>query len=295
MRNWLQQFGLIALGTCLGAMLCLTLSAVAQLEAAPTSSLPVEELRTLTEVFGRIKSDYVEPVDDKKLITGAINGMVSDLDPHSAYLEGEDFQELENETSGEFGGLGMEVGMEDGFVKVVSPIDDSPAARANIKSGDLIVKIDDTMVKSMTLDDAIKLMRGKPGTTITLVIVRKGREKPLIVTLTRSIIKIQSVKSTLLEPGYAYLRITQFQEHTGVDLVKAIDTLFKKNGGPVKGIVLDLRNDPGGLLNGAVAVSAAFLPPKTLVVSTDGRSEDAKHKFYATAEDYLRGTRDDYL
>src|SRR5271154_2638120 len=178
MRNRLQQFGLITLGIVLGVMLSLNFSAVAQHEAAPTSSLPVEELRTLTEVFGRIKSDYVEPVDDKKLITGAINGMVSDLDPHSAYLEGEDFQELENETSGEFGGLGMEVGMEDGFVKVVSPIDDSPAARANIKSGDLIVKIDDTMVKSMTLDDAIKLMRGKPGTTITLVIVRKGREKP---------------------------------------------------------------------------------------------------------------------
>ena len=295
MRNWLQQFGLIALGTCLGAMLCLTLSAVAQLEAAPTSSLPVEELRTLTEVFGRIKSDYVEPVDDKKLITGAINGMVSDLDPHSAYLEGEDFQELENETSGEFGGLGMEVGMEDGFVKVVSPIDDSPAARANIKSGDLIVKIDDTMVKSMTLDDAIKLMRGKPGTTITLVIVRKGREKPLIVTLTRSIIKIQSVKSTLLEPGYAYLRITQFQEHTGENLVKAIDTLFKKNGGPVKGIVLDLRNDPGGLLNGAVAVSAAFLPKDVLVVYTDGRTEDSKMRLTANPDNYLRGDGADYL
>ena len=182
MRNWLQQFGLIAFGACLGAMLCLTLSAVAQLEGAPTSSLPVEELRTLTEVFGRIKSDYVEPVDDKKLITGAINGMVSDLDPHSAYLEGEDFQELEVGTKGEFGGLGIEVGMEDGFVNVVSPIDDTPAARANIKSGDLIVKIDDTAVKGMTLNDAVKRMRGKPGTQITLTLVRKGGSKPCSIS-----------------------------------------------------------------------------------------------------------------
>ncbi len=295
MRNQLQKFGLIALGVLIGVMLSLNFSAVAQHEAAPTSSLPVEELRTLTEVFGRIKSDYVEPVDDKKLITGAINGMVSDLDPHSAYLEGEDFLDLEVGTKGEFGGLGLEVGMEDGFVKVVSPIDDSPAARADIKPGDLIVKLDDTAVKGMTLNDAVKRMRGKPGSQITLTIVRKGSLKPLVVTLTRSIIKIQSVKSTLLEPGYAYLRITQFQEHTGENLVKAVDALFKKNDGPVKGIVLDLRNDPGGLLNGAVAVSAAFLPKNVLVVYTDGRTEDSKMRLTANPDNYLRGDTADYL
>ncbi len=295
MRSRLQQFGLIALGALLGVMLSLNFSAVAQHEAAPTSTLPVEELRTLTEVFGRIKSDYVEPVDDKKLITGAINGMVSDLDPHSAYLEGEDFLDLEVGTKGEFGGLGLEVGMEDGFVKVVSPIDDSPAARADIKPGDLIVKLDDTAVKGMTLNDAVKRMRGKPGSQITLTIVRKGSLKPLVVTLTRSIIKIQSVKSTLLEPGYAYLRITQFQEHTGENLVKAVDALFKKNDGPVKGIVLDLRNDPGGLLNGAVAVSAAFLPKNVLVVYTDGRTEDSKMRLTANPDNYLRGDTADYL
>jgi len=293
MRNRLQQLGLVTLGVFLGVMLSLNFSAVAQHETP--SPLPVEELRTLTEVFGRIKSDYVEPVDDKKLITGAINGMVSDLDPHSAYLEGEDFRDLEVGTKGEFGGLGIEVGMEDGFVKVVSPIDDSPAARADIKPGDLIVKLDDTAVKGMTLGDAVKRMRGKPGTQITLTIVRKGSSKPLVVTLTRSIIKIQSVKSTLLEPGYIYLRVTQFQEHTGENLAKAIDTLFKQNNGPVKGIVLDLRNDPGGLLNGAVAVSAAFLPKDALVVYTDGRTEDSKMRLTASPDNYLRGDSSDYL
>ncbi|HUO43661.1 MAG TPA: S41 family peptidase [Burkholderiales bacterium] len=294
MRNRLQQLGLVALGVIVGVMLSLNFSAVAQHET-PSSPLPVEELRTLAEVFGRIKSDYVEPVDDKKLITGAINGMVSDLDPHSAYLEGEDYRDLEVGTKGEFGGLGIEVGMEDGFVKVVSPIDDSPAARADIKPGDLIVKLDDTAVKGMTLADAVKRMRGKPDTKITLTIVRKGNPKPLVVTLTRAIIKIQSVKSTLLEPGYVYLRITQFQEHTGENLAKAIDTLFKKNDGPVKGIVLDLRNDPGGLLNGAVAVSATFLPKDALVVYTDGRTEDSKMRLTASPDNYLRGDSSDYL
>ena len=293
MRKRLQQLGLIALGVCLGVMLSLNFSAVAEHEAL--SPLPIDELRTFTEVFGRIKSDYVEPVNDKKLITGAINGMVTDLDPHSAYLEGEDFRDLEVGTKGEFGGLGIEVGMEDGFVKVVSPIDDSPASHAGIKPGDLIVKLDDTAVKGMTLGDAVKRMRGKPGTQITLTIVRKGSQKPVVVTLTRSIIKIQSVKSTLLEPGYAYLRVTQFQEHTGENLAKAIDALFAKNKGPMKGVVLDLRNDPGGLLNGAVAVSAAFLPKDVLVVYTDGRTEDSKMRLTANPDNYLRGDDSDYL
>jgi carboxyl-terminal processing protease len=199
-------------------------------------------------------------------------------------------------TQGEFGGLGIEVGMEDGFVKVVSPIDDSPAARAGVKSGDLIVKLDDTSVKGMTLNDAVKRMRGKPNTQIMLTIVRKGDPKPIIVTLTRAIIKIQSVKSKLLEPGYAYFRVTQFQEHTGETLATAIQNLYKQNQGAMRGIVLDLRNDPGGLLNGAVAVSAAFLPQNTLVVYTDGRTEDAKMRLTASPENYLRGrVRDDYL
>jgi carboxyl-terminal processing protease len=294
MRSKLQQFGLIALGVCIGVMISLNFSAVAQREVL--GPLPVEELRAFTEVFGRIKSDYVETVEDKKLITEAITGMLAGLDPHSAYLDQDAFRELQVGTQGEFGGLGIEVGMEDGFVKVVSPIDDSPASRAGVKSGDLIVKLDETSVKGMTLNDAVKRMRGKPNTQITLTMVRKGETKPIVVTLTRAVIKIQSVKSKLLEPGYAYFRVTQFQEHTGETLAAAIQTLYKQNQGAMKGIVLDLRNDPGGLLNGAVAVSAAFLPQNTLVVYTDGRTEDAKMRLTASPENYVRGrVKDDYL
>ena len=294
MRSKLQQIGLITLGVCLGVMISLNFSAVAQRDVL--GPLPVEELRAFTEVFGRIKSDYVESVEDTKLITEAITGMLAGLDPHSAYLDQDAFREMQVGTQGEFGGLGIEVGMEDGFVKVVSPIDDSPAARAGVKSGDLIVKLDDTSVKGMTLNDAVKRMRGKPNTQIMLTIVRKGDPKPIIVTLTRAIIKIQSVKSKLLEPGYAYFRVTQFQEHTGETLAAAIQNLYKQNQGAMRGIVLDLRNDPGGLLNGAVAVSAAFLPQNTLVVYTDGRTEDAKMRLTASPENYLRGrVRDDYL
>ncbi len=294
MRSKLKQLGLIALGVCLGVMISLNFSAVAQREVL--GPLPVEELRAFTEVFGRIKSDYVETVEDKKLITEAITGMLSGLDPHSAYLDQDAFRELQVGTQGEFGGLGIEVGMEDGFVKVVSPIDDSPASRAGVKAGDLIVKLDDTSVKGMTLNDAVKRMRGKPNTQITLTIVRKGETKPVILTLTRAVIKIQSVKSKLLEPGFAYFRVTQFQEHTGETLAAAIQSLYKQNQGPMRGIVLDLRNDPGGLLNGAVAVSAAFLPQNTLVVYTDGRTEDAKMRLTASPENYLRGrVKDDYV
>jgi len=294
MRSKLQQVGLIALGACLGVMISLNFSAVAQREVL--APLPVEELRAFTEVFGRIKSDYVEPVADKKLITEAITGMVAGLDPHSSYLDADAFRELQVGTQGEFGGLGIEVGMEDGYVKVVSPIDDSPAARANIKPGDLIIKLDDSSVKGMTLNDAVKRMRGKPNTKITLTIARKGDSKPIIVTLTRAVIKIQSVKSKMIEPGYAYFRVTQFQEQTGEMLAKAVEAAFRENRGAMRGIVLDLRNDPGGLLNGAVAVSAAFLPQNSLVVYTDGRTDDAKMRLTASPEHYLRGRlKDDYL
>src|SRR5262245_59780964 len=296
MRNRLHHIGLIAVGVLLGVLVSLNFSAVAQKEGATLSPLPIEELRAFTEVFGRVKSDYVEAVDDKKLITEAINGMLTGLDPHSAYLDQEAFRELQVGTQGEFGGLGIEVGMEDGFVKVVAPIDDTPASRAGVKPGDLIVKLDDTSVKGMTLNDAVKRMRGRPSTQITLTIMRKGETKPIVVTLTRAVIKIQSVKSKLLEPGYAYFRVSQFQEHTGETLAKSIETLFKQNEGQMKGIVLDLRNDPGGLLNGAVAVSAAFLPAGALVVYTDGRTEDARMKLNASPENYLRGRlKDDYI
>src|SRR5918911_1067846 len=258
MRNKFSQFGLIVVGVLIGVAISLNFSAVAQRDSGALP-LPIEELRAFTEVFGRVKSDYVEPVEDKKLITEAINGMLTGLDPHSAYLDQEAFRELQVGTQGQFGGLGIEVGMEDGFVKVVSPIDDSPAFRAGVKPGDLIVKLDDSSVKGMTLNDAVKRMRGKPNTQITLTIVRKGEAKPVVVTLTRAIIKIQSVKSKLIEPGYAYIRVSQFQEHTGENLAKAIDALFKQNPGPMRGLVLDLRNDPGGLLNSGSASASEIV------------------------------------
>src|SRR5690348_10801149 len=225
MGNKLNQVGLVIGGVLIGVAVRLNFSAEAQ-RSVTSAPLPIEELRAFTEVFGRVKSDYVEPVEDKKLITEAINGMLTGLDPHSAYLDQEAFRELQVGTQGEFGGLGIEVGMEDGFVKVVSPIDDSPAARADVKAGDLIVKLDETSVKGMTLNDAVKRMRGKPNTQITLTIVRKGEPKPVVVTLTRAVIKIQSVKSKMIEPGYAYFRVSQFQEQTGESLARAIETLF---------------------------------------------------------------------
>ena len=296
MGNKMRHFGLVIFGVITGVMLSLNFSANADKETQGVlHPLPIEELRAFTEVFGRIKSDYVEPVEDKKLITEAINGMLTGLDPHSAYLDMDAFKELQIGTQGEFGGLGIEVSMEDGFVKVISPIEDTPAFRAGIKPGDLIIKLDDTAVKGLSLTDAIKRMRGKPNTSITLTVLRKGETKPLVFTLVRAVIKIQSVKSKLLEPGYAYIRITQFQEQTGENLTKAIDKLFKESTVPMKGLVLDLRNDPGGLLNGAVAVSAAFLPANSLVVYTDGRTEDAKMKLKASPEFYLRDTKSDYL
>ncbi len=292
MRTKIKQVSLVLIGVLAGVLLSLNFSAVAQREAA-RFPLPVDELRAFAEVFGAIKSSYVETVEDKKLITEAISGMLTGLDPHSAYLDQDAFRELQVGTQGEFGGLGIEVGMEEGFVKVVSPIEDTPAFRAGLKPGDFIIKIDDASVKGMTLNDAVKKMRGKPKTSIRLTIMRKGETKAFEVTLTRDVIRVQSVKSKLIEPGYGWVRVSQFQEHTGENLVKHIEGLYKS--GALKGLILDLRNDPGGLLNGAVGISSAFLPPRVLVVSTDGRTEDAKRKFIAAPEDYLRGRRDDYL
>ncbi len=252
------------------------------------SPLPIEELRTFTEVFSRIKTDYVEPVSDKKLIDDAIQGMLAGLDPHSAYMDPEQFKELRVGTEGEFGGLGIEVTMEDGLVKVVSPIDGSPAAHAGIKPGDFIIQLDQKAVKGMTLNDAVKYMRGKPGSQIKLTVVREGSNKPLTFTLTRSIIKIESVKNRILEPGYGYIRISQFQANTGDSLNHALKTLKRENKGNLKGLVLDLRNNPGGVLNAAVSVADTFLN-KGLIVYTDGRVPDSRLKFSATPGDALNG------
>ena len=250
--------------------------------------LPLDELRSFTEVFARIKKDYVEEVSDKTLLENAIRGMLSGLDPHSSYLDPENFKELQVGTSGEFGGLGIEVGMEDGFVKVISPIDDTPAMRAGVKAGDLVIRLDDTPVKGLTLHQAVKIMRGKIGTDIVLTIIREGGEKPLKITITRDVIKVKSVRSRSLEGGFGYVRISQFQSHTGENLSEAIDALKKENDGTLKGMVLDLRNNPGGVLNAAVEVSDAFLDTG-LIVYTEGRIADSAMKFNATPRRLLDG------
>lgn len=278
---------LLAAGASLGALASVSLHLYADKQAAATpAGLPVNELSEFVQVYGRIKSDYVDSVEDKKLIHEAINGMLTGLDPHSSYLDVKEFKELSESSKGEFGGLGMEVGMEDGLVRVTTPIDDTPAFRAGVKAGDYIIKIGDKPVKGMTLEEAVGQMRGKPDTSVTLTIMRKSETKPLVLTLKRAVIKTQSVKSKMLESGYGYVRLAQFQEHSTEDMVKAINTLYKDNKAPLKGLVLDLRNDPGGLLYSAVGVSAIFLPEKALVVYTEGRTEDSKQKFFATREFY---------
>ncbi|WP_326498440.1 S41 family peptidase [Methylobacter sp. YRD-M1] len=256
--------------------------------ATDTEALPFEDLRTFTEIFGRIKRDYVEPVSDKKLLEDAIRGMLSGLDPHSAYLIAEEYQELKEGTTGQFGGLGIEVTMENGFVKVVSPIDDTPAQRAGIKTGDLIVRLDDQPVKGMSLTDAVKIMRGEPGSKILLTVVREGEEAPLKITITRDIIKVKSVKSRMLEKDYGYVRISSFQSRTGESLKEAIADLKKENAGNLKGLVLDLRNNPGGVLNAAVEVSDAFIK-SGLIVYTEGRIENSEMRFNASPDDIIEG------
>ncbi|HDP89836.1 MAG TPA: S41 family peptidase [Thioalkalivibrio sp.] len=283
-------FGLL-MGLLLGVSLSMTLSVFAERDtraATQPDALPLEELRKLTEVYGRIKRDYVEDVDDKELLENAIRGMLTGLDPHSDYLGEEEFKELQIGTSGEFGGLGIEVGMEDGFVKVIAPIDDTPAQRAGVRAGDLIIRLDDKPVKGMSLNEAVKLMRGKKGTSITLTIVREGADRPLEISIKRDIIQVKSVKSHSLEPGFGYLRITNFQSRTTRDLVDAVQKLKAESDGRLKGLVLDLRNNPGGVLNGAVGVSDAFLE-SGLIVYTEGRIEDSRLRYSASPGDVADG------
>ena len=248
-------------------------------ERETAAPLPLNELRTFTEVLERIRTSYVEPVDDATLLENAIRGMLEGLDPHSAYLEPEAFQGLQDTTTGQFGGLGLEVGQEDGFIKVISPIDDTPASRAGIEPGDLIVKIDDHPVKGMSLMDAVEQMRGAPGSKITLTLVR-GAGRPFDVQLERAVIKVRSVRTETLEPGYAYLRITQFQNNTGDEVRRSLVSLNEK--GELKGLVMDLRNNPGGVLQSAVEVADAFLD-EGLIVYTKGRLANTELRFNATA------------
>ena len=290
----LKKVMLIGSGAVLGALIAVGTTVWADKEESLPAvqseqiSLPLQELRAFVEVFERVSHDYVDAIDDKKLLEGAISGMLSSLDPHSAYLPPTDFEEMEEHTKGEFGGLGMEVGMEDGFVKVISPIDDTPAQKAGIQSGDLIIRLGKEPVKGKTLSEAVKVMRGKPGTKLMLTIVRKGEDAPLKIEITRAVIKVKSLKQRLLKDNVGYARISQFQVRTGPDLVKAIETLEKENGKPLEGLVLDLRNNPGGVLNAAVQVSDAFLEDG-LIVYTEGRIKNSKMRFEAEKGDIMNG------
>jgi carboxyl-terminal processing protease len=286
MRSKLEKMSFILIGSLIGILVSFNLPVFA--DKTKSSNLPIEDLRTFAEVFGKIKTDYVETVEDKKLINEALTGMLSGLDPHSTFLDLDNFKDLQQGTSGEFGGLGIEVGMEDGFVKVISPIEDTPAYHAGLKSGDLIMKLDETMVKGLNLNDAVKLMRGKPGTAINLKVLRNGVDAPLDIKVVRAQIKTKSVKSKMIEPNYGYVRVTQFQERTGEDLADALQKLNKENKHPLNGLILDMRNNPGGLLNSAVAVSAAFLEKGDLVVYTEGRAADSKMHLTTVPENFIR-------
>jgi len=280
---------LVLLGTVIGVTLTLGHAVLAQDDnRSAAEELPLDQLRTFTDVYSRIKDNYVEEIDDEQLLEYAIEGMLNGLDPHSSYLNQEAFRELQIGTQGEFGGLGIEVTMEDGFVRVVAPIDGTPAARAGIQSGDLIVRLDDKPVKGMTLNDAVQKMRGEPGTDIELMVVREGEDKPLKITITRDTIEVTSVDSRMLEPGYGYLRVSHFQTNTQEAVDKAIRDLKDKAGNGLRGLVLDLRNNPGGVLSAAVSVSDTFLEDG-LIVYTEGRVKDSKLRYSARPGDAIDG------
>ncbi len=276
--------GLLMVGAVAGALTTMQLTAVARSSLAP---LPLEELQQLAAVFGMVKSEYVEAVDEKKLISDAIGGMVAGLDPHSQYFDKKSFKEFREGTSGKFVGIGIEMGMEDGLVKVQTPIEGSPAFRAGLKSGDLITRIDDTPVKGLTVDQAVKRMRGDPNTKVTLTVFRKSESRSFPVTIIREEIRMQSVRAKMIEPGYGWIRVSLFQDRTVDDFVKKAEELYKQDPN-LKGLVLDLRNDPGGLLDAAVAISAAFLPSEVVVVSTNGQVADSRATFKASPEFYAR-------
>ena len=280
----LKVVGLLAAGAVAGALTTMQVTAVARSSLAP---MPLEELQQLAAVFGVIKSEYVEAVDEKKLVNDAISGMVAGLDPHSQYFDKKSSRELRESMGGKFVGIGIEMGMEDGLAKVVSPIEGSPAFRAGLKSGDLITRIDDTTVRGLTIDQAVKRMRGEPNTKVTLTIYRPTESRTFPITLVREEIRTVSVRARMVEPGYGWIRVSQFQDRTIDDFVKKAEELYKQDPN-LKGLVLDLRNDPGGLLDAAVALSAAFLPSNVVVVSTNGQASDARSTFRASPEVYAR-------
>ena len=290
MRQLFKNILWVSFGALAGVVVTWQLSATAQQSAA----LPLDELRLFSTVFGSVKRDYVEPIDDKKLITDAVKGMVSSLDPHSAFLDSKDFSEMQEQTQGKFAGLGIEISSEDGLVKVMNPIEDTPAAKAGLLAGDLITRLDDKPVRGMTLDQAVRKMRGEPGTKITLTIYRKSEERTFPVTITRAEIKVQSVKSKLLDNNLLWVRITSFQERTVPDLAKKMSDAYAQNPN-LKGVILDLRNNGGGILQGAVGVSAAFLPQGSTIVSTKGQSNNSKQLYKAEPENYKLSESSDPL
>ena len=276
-------------GVVLGASITITHGVLAERQSAQAqASLPFDDLRSFVQILDKVKAEYVEPVDDKTLLQNALRGMLSGLDPHSAYMDKQEYKDMNVVTTGKFGGLGIEVQMQDGLVKVVSPIDDTPAAKAGIKPGDLIVKIDDSPVQGMSLNDAVNKMRGEKDTKVKLLVVRESAQQPLTFDLKRELIKVTSVRGRLLEPGYAYVRISQFQIDTGENFVEMLEKLKKQNGAPLKGVVLDLRNNPGGLLDAAVKVSDALLE-KGPIVSIRGRDPENTREFDATPGDVIDG------
>ena len=288
MGQKLKITGWVAAGAVAGVLTTVSLQTVARGSLAP---LPLEELQQLAAVFGMVKSDYVETVDEKKLISDAISGMVAGLDPHSQYFDKKSFKEFREGTSGRFVGVGIEISQEDGLIKVVSPIEGSPAFRAGIKPNDMITRIDDTAVRGLSLNDAVKKMRGDANTKVLLTIFRKDENRSFPVTITREEIRTQSVRGKIVEPGYAWIRLSQFQERTVEDFVKKVDEIYKQDPN-LKGLVLDLRNDPGGLLDAAVAISTAFLPANVTVVSTDGQLAESKAVYKAAPEFYQRRASD---
>jgi carboxyl-terminal processing protease len=283
MGRKLKVAGLLTLGAVAGALTTIQLQAYARNSLAP---LPLEELQQLAAVFGMVKSDYVEPVDEKKLISDAISGMVAGLDPHSQYFDKKTFKEFREGTTGRFVGVGIEIGMEDGLVKVITPIEGSPAFKAGIKSGDLITKVDDTQVKGLTVEQAVKKMRGEPNTKVVLTIFRKSESRSFTVPIVRAEIQAQSVRAKVVEPGYAWLQVRQFQNKTVEDFVRRIDDVYKEDP-KLKGIVLDLRNDPGGSVAASVAIASAFLQPDVVIVSTKGQLASSKSVLRANPKDYL--------
>ena len=284
MGQKLKIAGWVSIGVIAGALTTVQLQAVARGSLAP---LPLEELQQLANVFGMVKTDYVEPVNEKKLISEAITGMVASLDPHSAYFDKKSFKEFREGTTGRFVGVGIEITQEDGLVKVVSPIEGSPADRAGLKTNDLITRIDDAAVKGLSLNEAVKKMRGEPKSKVVLTILRKEESRTFQVTIIRDEIRTQSVRGKVIEPGYAWIRLSQFQDRTVEDFVTKAEAIYKQEPN-LKGLVLDLRNDPGGLLDAAVAISAAFLPENVVVASTKGQLPESNFVYKAAPEFYMR-------